>query len=279
MPFESFAAFYQSDAQSVFLLHVLPLAFLGWRAAVAPAHERAVLPAASSFAAGWTLLFAVLTLIDPWATGPLVRALGVSDGFGGSALMFGFVWLGDFRVLALIFVVASKRGAASGETEGAPIGAALGRAALLTFLVPVSSGVLNAGLHALAPGLPDQTLWLIYELGFLGLAIWIGRRWVARHVDDAGTAAYLRALAGYSAAYYALWASADLVILGLGADAGWAMRVVPNQLYYGGWVVFAYARFYCRESRDGRDDRAVPPPASPKAEARSVSSTSTHASR
>lgn len=278
MPFESFAAFYRSEAQSVFLLHALPLAFLGWRAAVATPHERAVAPAASRFVAGWTLLFAFLTLVDPWATGPLVKGLGLADGVGGSAVMFLFVWLGDFRVLGLIFVVA-----ASTHSTAPPRSTALARAAALTCVVPVASFVSNAALTALVAGLPAQTLWVIYELGFLALAVWIGRRWIDRHVDDDDVAAYLRALAGFSAAYYALWASADLVILALGADAGWALRVVPNQLYYGGWVVFAYARFYSGAGSGPTGSRRTGSPgaalAAPKTEARSASSTSTHASR
>ncbi len=240
MPFESFADFYRSNAQSVILLQALPLAFLAWRAAVSTAHERAVSGVASPFVALWTLLFAFETLIDPWATGPLVRALGVYDGFGGSAILFVFVWLGDFRVLGLLLGVA-----ALASRDGAqPIGPALARAAGLTCVIPIFAGTLDLVLGLALPSLPANTLWVIYELGFLALAIALGRVWVARlDVDDA-TAAYLRALAGYSASYYALWASADLVILGLGWDAGWALRVVPNQLYYGGWVVFAYARFY-----------------------------------
>jgi len=253
MPFESFADFYKSDAQSVFLLQVIPLAFLAWRAAVATPHARATTPAASRFVAAWTLLFAGLTLVDPWATGPLVRALGLGDGMGGSAIMFVFVWLGDFRVLGLLFVVAAFDRSPTTGSLAQP----LGRAAALTCLVPVAAGVTNAALMAVAPALPSSTLWVIYELGFLALAVWLGRSFVSRHVTDARTADYLRALAGYSAAYYALWASADLVILLLGNDAGWALRVVPNQLYYGGWVVFAYAHFYrgagAGQARPGAD--------------------------
>ena len=36
--------------------------------------------------------------------------------------------------------------------------------------------------------------------------------------------------------YYALWASADAIILASGADVGFLLRVVPNALYYGGLV-------------------------------------------
>ena len=47
----------------------------------------------------------------------------------------------------------------------------------------------------------------------------------------------------YVLVYYGLWASADVLILS-GVDAGWLLRVVPNQLYYALWTAFVYARFY-----------------------------------
>lgn len=57
--------------------------------------------------------------------------------------------------------------------------------------------------------------------------------------------AYLRAILLYVAVYYALWAAADVFILN-GIDAGWALRIVPNQLYYGLFVPFTYWAFFAR---------------------------------
>jgi hypothetical protein len=235
MPLESFHAFYQSHAQSVILLWAMPLAFLAWRAAVPTRHENAAAPEASAFVAGLTLLFAIETLIDPVATGPLKTALGLGGSLAGSVLMLVFVWLGDFRVFALVLGVMARRG----ERRRALV-----RAAGATFIIPIFAGITNSALHAIWPSLPGNTLWLVYELGFLAVAIYLGRVFLARHVDAGPTRDYLRTMVGFSAAYYALWASADIVILGFGSDAGWALRVIPNQLYYGAWVVFAYARFY-----------------------------------
>jgi hypothetical protein len=56
--------------------------------------------------------------------------------------------------------------------------------------------------------------------------------------------AFLGALFGYSAAYYALWLTADVLIVLAGLDLGWAIRMVPNQLYYAFWTPFVYARFF-----------------------------------
>jgi hypothetical protein len=57
--------------------------------------------------------------------------------------------------------------------------------------------------------------------------------------------AYLRTVLAYVAIYYALWATADVIILA-GFDLGWALRMLPNQLYYAFFVPFAYGMFFAR---------------------------------
>ena len=52
-----------------------------------------------------------------------------------------------------------------------------------------------------------------------------------------------RAVLAYAVAYYALWAAADLSILA-GRDAGWALRMLPNQLYYALFVPFAFSTWF-----------------------------------
>jgi hypothetical protein len=49
----------------------------------------------------------------------------------------------------------------------------------------------------------------------------------------------------WAGVYYALWAAADVLILA-GVDAGWLLRCVPNQLYYGFTVPFVWWRFFSR---------------------------------
>ena len=71
-------------------------------------------------------------------------------------------------------------------------------------------------------------------------------------------AALLLGRARVRALYYALWAVADVAILS-GRDWGWALRLVPNQLYYGLLVPLCYALFF--------------------AERAAAASTSTHAAR
>ena len=186
-----------------------------------PGPRRAAKTATQRFVYGYALVFSLETLLDPIAAGPLVRALSPSPQVA-TAVALLFVLLGDFRVYLLVFHLAD------GMRD---LGAALRRAALWTPVVPVSAYALNAALGAMMGELPDQVLWLIHEVLFVGVALWLRR--LSAHD------ARLRRAATYVAVYYALWAAADVIIL-LGHDAGWLLRVLPNQLYYAFWVPFVY---------------------------------------
>ena len=103
-------------------------------------------------------------------------------------------------------------------------------------------------LLALRPELPEQALWLIYELCFLALALLL-RNVYLPHKDPEDTGEHSRFLRGalsYVAVYYGLWASADALILLAGLDAGWLLRALPNQLYYAFWVPFVFFTFLRR---------------------------------
>ncbi len=56
-------------------------------------------------------------------------------------------------------------------------------------------------------------------------------------------APFTRAVLAYAAVYYALWAACDILILA-GIDAGWLLRCLPNQLYYGLTVPYVWWRFF-----------------------------------
>ena len=62
--------------------------------------------------------------------------------------------------------------------------------------------------------------------------------------------ARLKRVMSFVMLYYGLWAGSDALILWGGLDAGWLLRVVPNQLYYVVWIPFVYATFF--SERAGR---------------------------
>lgn len=236
----SWIDFYRSDLQAVYLLQLAPLAFLLARAArLLPG--AAADPGAAGFVRAWSLVFAVETLLDPWASGPLVHALGWTDTALHTAVMVGFVLLGDFRVYLLLFRLASRERA---------LRAPFARAARWTLVVPLAALALDRGVALALPERPGQTLWLVYELLFAGVALHLRAR-LPRELAGPHAAALarsIRAVCAYAALYYALWALADVLILS-GVDAGWGLRVLPNQLYYGFTVPFVWWAFFARGSR------------------------------
>ena len=212
-------AFYGGELQGLWSLIALPAAFLVALPWLRP-RTRGSDPRAARFVRVWTVVFAAETIVDPLA----IARLG--------APMIPFVLLGDFRVFVLVLrVMAPER----------PVARAIAGAAAWTLAVPAVSSLLYRLAVAVAGPLPERALWLVYEALFAVLALW----WRARVVPARRPPAlrFLRAVLAYVAVYYALWGVADALILA-GRDEGWALRVVPNQLYYAFWVPVAWALFF-----------------------------------
>jgi hypothetical protein len=229
--FESWAAFYASDAQGIYALLPVPALFLFWWLAAGP-RARAQSDPAQRFAALWAPLFAAETLLDPLVCGLLARALGLDDD-AGLALLIPFVLLGDFRIYWLLLALGDPAVAALPSAR---------HAALFTLIVPLVSLVTFFGVvRGLAPDAPGQGIWLVYELSFCAMLLGLRSRWLpARGALVPGRTRALRAILDYALLYYALWAACDIAILFFSLDFAWALRAVPNQLYYAFTVPFAW---------------------------------------
>jgi hypothetical protein len=232
----SWQAFYEGDAQSLYAVVVPPAAFLGYLAFRACSGGAGISPGHASFVRRYCLAFGLLTILDPLCTGPLARALGGPGTRAGLVLSCFFILLGDFRVFWLLFRLSGPRTAGAVALE----------AAGWTLIVPAVALLLRAALGAVFPELPENTIWLVYELCFAILAIWLRAALLPRRMAQAGPALhrFVRAVAGYSALYYALWAVSDALILFLGLDVGWALRAIPNQLYYAWYVPLVWLGFF-----------------------------------
>jgi len=230
----AFQAFYAGDLQGIWALLPVPALFLAYLARVGRDRAaRSALPG-SAFVVAYCALFGVGMLLDPIVNGPVSRAMGLS-GLAASAVMFLFVWLGDFRVFWLVFGLAR-----------APH--RMARAVLWSLLVPALDLALFFGaLKTWWPEVPGQVLWLLHETAFLAVALWMRSVVLPRltEAEPAGHRRFLRCCLAYVAVYYSLWAGADVLILA-GLDLGWALRVVPNQLYYAFWVPFVFFAFFGR---------------------------------
>ena len=228
MDFESWRAFYQSELQGVWLLLPVPATFFVYLLLSRRARERAARSDEARFVRCWALLFSLETLLDPLVGSKLPAWLGAPAPVATAAMLV-FVLLGDFRVYWLLFAVAL-----ADVRRGARIAAAA------TPAVPLLA---YAGEHLLARVAPDATgqrLWLIHELLFTAVALWLWAVWLPRHVADAARLRFLRRVCGYVIGYYALWAASDALWLAFAPDAAWGLRVVPNQLYYAFFVPFVW---------------------------------------
>lgn len=230
-----FLDFYVSDLQSAYALWPVPLLFLAWL------RTRGGRPATTrdaAFVRAYATFFAVETVLDSLATGPLTKLLGLAGTPVGLVVLIFFVLLGDFRVLYLL-----QRLSFPDRTRER----LLAESAAWTLIVPLAALSIRAGLEAVVGALGENAIWLIYELCFLALALVLRQVVLPRWVSGPGRAprlAYLRSVAGYAAVYYALWVAADVLIQVFGLDVGWALRVIPNQLYYSFYVPFAYFRYF-----------------------------------
>jgi len=130
------------------------------------------------------------------------------------------VLAGDYRYLLLV-VAASPDGRLRARPR------ALLAAAGLTLIVPLGSQVV---LAALPPSGPRLLYW-VYELGFVGLTLALLRGYPGLRQN-----AWLRSLSRFVLLYYGLWAAADSVLLLWGGDWAYGLRVIPNVLYYGGFI-------------------------------------------
>jgi len=228
-------ALYKSPTQGLWALVVPPAVFLAWLA-VRGARGEGVEPRAAGFVRRWAVAFTLVALVDLVATGPL----------GWSLLPF--VLLGDYRVFALVLVVMHPARARTGV---------LLEAAAWTLVVPAFAYGTMQLVERVAGAQAPTMLWVVYEIGFIALAdtlvLWMIPRRVAP--DREPVRRYVRAVLGFAVLYYTLWALADVLTLN-GEDRGWALRMVPNQLYYGLFVPFAYVRFFSTHAASSTSTQA-----------------------
>jgi hypothetical protein len=185
------------------------------------------------FLVAFFVLFTVEILADALRSGSWSPLTLLKSPWAGP-LDIAFILLGDFRFFLLMERFARRPAARPAEAT-AP--AAWAGAAGFTLIVPVLSAVLNRSLPA---GLTDpRWTYLGYEALFLVLALVLRFAVLPRRLAAAPAAvrAWLLRVALFEVVQYALWALADVIILA-GADAGFALRLVPNAMYYAAFLAF-----------------------------------------
>jgi hypothetical protein len=172
----------------------------------------------------WLLLLVLLDVeiaLDAWLTGGWPPIAPTSPWSERAAVLF--VVLGDWRFFYLV------------ERQWRTRGAAAAIALAWALIIPLTSYLTRLSL----PGVVSDSrhLFLFYEAAFLPLAYLTGVR-ARRRLDSGPVEKWLRALTAFEVLQYAGWALADVVIL-RGRDWGFALRLIPNVLYYAAFVPFA----------------------------------------
>ena len=167
----------------------------------------------------YALALAALSGLDAWLTANHVFGIGSLPPSLAIWVPLSFVIAGDARYL-LLWDAATPQGQIA-LTPGA-----LARGIALALVVPISAFAIATLWSA-----PTRVLYLAHELLFCALTVAL-MRWHPR----AHALPWVRAVSRFVLLYYALWAAADVALLATGADLGYALRVVPNLLYYGGFV-------------------------------------------
>ncbi len=189
-----------------------------------------------SFLVGWVVLCAVVAFGDALRSGawsPLhLLASPHEDNIG-----LLFVLFGDFRFFLLVerFACRPKIGAFERTAPKAWL-TAIG----LTVIAPLLSLAL---MQVYPTRFTGRWTYLFWELLLVGLVTVYRSASLPKRLATAPDAVrkWLFQISLFETVQYALWASADIIIF-LGADAGFLLRVVPNVLYYGVFLWFAALR-------------------------------------
>jgi hypothetical protein len=200
----------------------------------------------SRFMRGYLAIFTAEIALDAFFTGALAPASVTSIEWRNLTAAITFVIVGDYRFYVLVERFAPPD--APPASELGPLSAWL-KALPWGFAVPLTWTFFYE--TKLLP-MPDlSTKFFVYEILFLGLALVLRSVILPRRL--AKTKPHLRRyvlrLLTFEIAQYALWALADVVIRRGATEPGYLLRIVPNVMYYGGFLVFAW-RVAPREVRD-----------------------------
>ena len=204
--------------------------FLSW---VAGAVFLVVLARRLPFFHAFALLFTAEIMADALLTGGW-SPLGPGAATAASVSAVAFVVLGDWRYFLLLERYAWR----------VPARLPVGLASLLASLVvPLAS----MGLVRFGPASwqgSSRVLFLVYELLFALLAAGLRvrlRAWGWPRLDPT-LRPWLVALTNFELVQYAGWAAADVLLLLGYDDFGYALRLVPNVMYYALFIPFAWWR-------------------------------------
>jgi hypothetical protein len=200
--------------------------FAGWLVTLA---FLLVLVSKLDFFRGFLVLFGLEIIIDGWVTGGWTVVPSTSSWAQPLAIVF--VILGDFRYFLAV------------ESFRQPQPRWNLRSGLVAFafsmVIPIISGVSTRIWPHLFSN--SRTIFLGYELMFFAWSLGFRFLWFPRATQSCSPTvrAWLSKLTWFELVQYAGWALADIAILAH-IEIGHVLRIVPNLMYYGFFIPFAY---------------------------------------
>ncbi|MFO0555485.1 MAG: hypothetical protein U0271_44315 [Polyangiaceae bacterium] len=186
------------------------------------------------FVVALSVIFAFEAAADALVTGGFSPTRGTSIH---NALGIAFVILGDLRYFA--FATHASRAANRLERRGLGDLSSWGLACALAMIVPVAS----TAPQLIAPKFfTDETrIYLLYEVMFVVLALLVRALFLPRRLAVASTdiRVWIYRLTMFEIAQYGLWILSDVLILS-GVEFARVLRLVPNALYYAGFLPLAF---------------------------------------
>jgi hypothetical protein len=174
----------------------------------------------------YLLLFALTTLVDILVASHMIP---IHNEAAQVAIEYVFVLIGDLRfILLLAYFLYAGLGAAELQRLSLP-GSVIKPAFIFTLFPTILVGAVGFA----KPQLMNEARhkFLAYELIFFILTVlWIYVVLPQKSLP-AASVRFIKSAAVPVFLYYGLWSLADILIL-CGVEAGYAIRIVPNFLYY-----------------------------------------------
>lgn len=187
----------------------------------------------------YLMIFSLTTLADILVAGKIVP---LGDERLRTPLEYLFVLVGDLRyILLLAFILYGQKTLA--ELRAFRLTGDVLRPTLIFTLFPT---LLVSAINFAKPGVLQvpRHKFLAYELAFFILTLlWIYVVLPQKNISEK-EAGFLRRASVPVFVFYGLWSLSDIMILN-GIEAGYALRIVPNFVYYCGflwWIVRVDAR-------------------------------------
>jgi hypothetical protein len=179
------------------------------------------------FLYGYLLVFLVCILADATCTGAFSPVPPNTPAYTASSVIF--IILGDMR-----YFILGERVSRLEE----PLRRTLRFSVPVSFLIPVGTEIMRQTMPIMQN---DRVLYVVYEGAMVFLVLGLDRFRFGPRARQPELARYIHRVSLLFASGYFGWAACDVLIL-LDIELGHLLRIVPNVMYYGAFLVLVFVR-------------------------------------